>query len=402
MVKFFGKNLKMRNYEEVCNDLLLIIEENRREFFDILGKIETFKMVNDEIERSVSLLKNIRIQKNYLDKNYEEALSSFLPLNQPFYSLVLQVVVPSFVFQRIYYRPPSLQVELHQSLFNIIRKSCANIQICPLSRKRFLEKYITQSKIVNFTGKYENAVEMITHVPERVSVIYNGSAVNPIIIDKDADLELAVKDLLYARLYNSGQDCMAPTCIFIDKSVLKPVLCLLKDKLSVLKIGKNEAFDTDIGPLISRESFNEYLEFKKKYSDYLIYGGYAYENICLVEPAVFCFETIRMEIQKVYFAPYFIIMAYGDLEEVKEYLNSDYCEKYAGYISLYGKQVLNLNWYSGGKKLIPLNNTTLFWHEDGNKEFGGYGIGCNFVYTKGIFKSRPLLLLREIKELMNA
>lgn len=402
MEKIFGKNLTMGNYEIICNDLLQILEENRFEIFGILSNIETYKTANDEIERCLLLLKNIRIQKKYLGRKYDEVLSSFLPLNQPLYSLFLQVIVPSLILQKIYYRPPSLQIELHQALFKIFEKVCANIKICTLSRKLFMEKYVTQNGIVNFTGKYENAVKMISHLPKNISVIYNGSAVNPVIIDKEADLALATADLIYARLYNSGQDCMAPACAFVEISVLNPVLKLLKDKLSDLKIGTNKELDTDIGPLISKEAFNEYIDFKKKYSEYLIYGGNVDEDIRLVEPAIFCFDTVRKDIQEIYFAPYFVIMAYSDLKEIKEYLDTDYCEKYAGYISLYGKRILDLSWFSRSIKMIPLDNTTLFWHENGNKEFGGYGIGCSFVYTKEGFKSKPLLLLREIAEIMDA
>ena len=80
-------------------------------------------------------------------------------------------------------------------------------------------------------------------------------------------------------------------------------------------------------------------------------------------------------------------------------LNSEFCERYAGYISLYGETAINAKWMSGNNKLVLLKNSTLFDYEDGNKEFGGYGIGCNFVYSKNRFEVHPILLLREIKSL---
>lgn len=99
---------------------------------------------------------------------------------------------------------------------------------------------------------------------------------------------------------------------------------------------------------------------------------------------------------EVYYAPYFWIMSYKSIDEVQILLDSEYCEHYAGYISLYGKSVQKKNWYSGKNKLIALLDSTLFSEENGNKEFGGYGAGCGFLYSNGTFFSHPILLTREI------
>ena len=90
-------------------------------------------------------------------------------------------------------------------------------------------------------------------------------------------------------------------------------------------------------------------------------------------------------------------MRYSSLCEVREYLDQPYCELYAGYISIYGKSLYCETWHSGKNSLIPLYNTTLFYDEDGNKEFGGYGEGCSFVSYNGKIHYRPILLAKEIK-----
>lgn len=391
----------MRTYKIICQRLLERLQEKEKEITDVLVKYETLQMANDEIMRSELLLENIDMQRKYLQGRYTKGISTFLPLNQPLYSLMLQVIIPSLMLECVYYRPPASQIELHSKLFNVFADICKNIELCCVSRNVFFNNYVLKSDIVNFTGKYENAILLKNKLPIDISMIYNGSAVNPIVISSSARLDMAVRDVINARIYNSGQDCMAPACIFVEKKIVSAFLRKLTISLKRLKVGDNSQKDTVIGTLIEKESIFAYKKMKEQYVHNIFLEGNVDEEAKIIEPAIFYFDEVEIDVQSIYYAPYFIVMSFDKLENVHKYLQTDFCELYAGYISLYGSELSRLNWHSGKNSLIVLSETTLCDAENGNFEFGGYGKGCNFIYHKGNMKAHPILLLREIQGLVD-
>ena len=383
-----------------CQDCLQLIKLKQEDIIKVLTKIETLSMAKDEIVRCVDLLENIEVQRDYLKKVYDSSMSSFLPLNQPMYSYLLQVFLPSLILKRVYFRPPASQVDIYVHLYQILEDVSENIDVRPISRREFLHDCVLKSDIVNFTGKYDSVVELMHELPKDCSVVYNGSAINPIVIGADAVLDNAITDSIAARLYNSGQDCMAPACIFVDRRISCEFLEKLKKHLSLLNVGNNGESNAEIGPMLEKESLILFQEFKQKHMSNLRFGGKISESDNFIYPTVFLFEQIDSSVQQIYYAPYFIVMEYDFVSEINEYLGSKYCELYAGYISLYGKSLHEHLWKSGASPLIPLFEKTLFSAEDGNSPFGGYGKGCSFVCHNGTWEARPVLLLREINKIM--
>lgn len=378
-----------------------LIKSFRQEIISILIATETYKMAEDEIFRSLKLLESIETeQSNYLH-NLDVSACSYLPLNQPLYSFVLNVVVPSFICKTVYYRPPKMLCELHVKLFRILDKALVGVKICPVSRRQFYKHYCTKSDLIIFTGKLENALKLKNDLSPRTAMIFNGSAVNPIVITSDADLQHAAKDCVLARLFNSGQDCMAPACIFIERNTASEFLRYLFDEVNSLSVGDNESPDTDIGRLIDEQSLLDFIEYKKMFAGSVYLDSDINIANKTMSPAILYYEDSTFSIDNIYFAPYFVVVAFDNILDVQKMINTKFCETYAGYISLYGETASRCNWSSGVAPLTSLHNSTLFDYEDGNKEFGGYGFGCNFIYNGKEFEIRPILMLREINKLFS-
>lgn len=385
--------------KSIFTELAELINSRRQEIISVLVATETYKMAEDEIERSLRLFKAIDCEQAEYLHELDISICSYLPLNQPLYSLALNVIVPSFVCQTIYYRPPKLLWGLHRKLFQIFNKILCGVKICPISRRQFLSEYCLNSNLVIFTGKLENALELKRALLPQTAMIYNGSAVNPIVISADAELRKAANDCILARLFNSGQDCMAPACIFIERKVASEFLKYLSNAIKKLSIGDNELPSTDIGPLIDEQSIVEFLEFKRRFSGLVCLDSNIDLSNKIMSPAILYCDNSTFSIDNIYFAPYFVVVGFNNVSEVQKIINTRFCELYAGYISLYGETAFSSQWSSGNARLISLYNSTLFDYEDGNKEFGGYGMGCNFIYNGKEFEVRPILMLREISRL---
>lgn len=74
---------------------------------------------------------------------------------------------------------------------------------------------------------------------------------SPLIVLKDADLELAANEVIYGAFLNQGQICMATDRIIVDNAIADEFVTLLKSKVSNLVTGDPRREGVNIGPVAS-------------------------------------------------------------------------------------------------------------------------------------------------------
>ncbi|HJX15272.1 MAG TPA: aldehyde dehydrogenase family protein, partial [Candidatus Deferrimicrobiaceae bacterium] len=81
--------------------------------------------------------------------------------------------------------------------------------------------------------------------------VFEGPGQDPFIVYPDADLSLALSDLMTAKFMYSGQTCTAPKRIFIHRSIYDEFLDRFEERAARLVIGEPEDERTDVSPLAS-------------------------------------------------------------------------------------------------------------------------------------------------------
>ena len=389
----------MYNTNEVICCFLERLKCKKETILYLLLTVETTKTAEDEYSRCLKYLQNIEgLQREYIIDEITGVGCSYLPLNQPLYSFVLSVFTLSLSCEKVYYRPPKQLWELHRSLFDCIKDILPNIYICTVSRKVFFEQHVQSSDIVVYTGRYDNVLDLRKLLRDDSLLVYNGSALNPIIVTKSADILYSANSVVNARLYNSGQDCMAPAAIFVYDDISEIFIKTINEELCKMKDASGEWNKSLIGPMISEKCYNEDMDFLNKYGENVVSGGETSDGL-MISPTVFLFDGYRGEQQEILYAPFFCIYKYNDYIEILRYLNTDKAKCFQGYISVFADSYdmsIFLSTIREIDNLIILKNVTLLEYEDGNVEFGGYGEGCSFVYANGKVDIHPILLLREV------
>ncbi|MCD0189330.1 MAG: NAD-dependent succinate-semialdehyde dehydrogenase [Acinetobacter sp.] len=77
----------------------------------------------------------------------------------------------------------------------------------------------------------------------------------PVLIFKDANLDLAAKEMAAAKFRNAGQVCIAPTRFLIEKAVYEDFVEKLKNEVSQLKVGHGLDDNVDVGPMIHERAY---------------------------------------------------------------------------------------------------------------------------------------------------
>jgi acyl-CoA reductase-like NAD-dependent aldehyde dehydrogenase len=79
-------------------------------------------------------------------------------------------------------------------------------------------------------------------------------SIDPFIVFKDADLDVAVPGVAWARLLNAGQVCTSSKRIYVEQPIAAAFMEQMQEYVALLKVGDPMAADTDLGPLISHEA----------------------------------------------------------------------------------------------------------------------------------------------------
>lgn len=187
--------------------------------------------------------------------------------------------------------------------------------------KNFLERALKApdvSSIVVF-GSDENVLPYEEAVRRSgKKLVFEGPGQDPFIVFEDADLDMAMKDLVASKFYYSGQTCVAPKRIFIHRSVYDEFLQEFQARVRALVVGAPEDVRTDVSPVASTLAVNrirEQLRDAVKRGAKIIQGGDIDGN--LIQPTIVRDATdVMLGMQQEVFGPVAFTSPFETKDEV--------------------------------------------------------------------------------------
>ena len=179
--------------------------------------------------------------------------------------------------------------------------------------------------IVTLTGSTAAGIDAAKNCAEHLahsSLELGGN--DAFILCEDGDIDLAVEETVWGRLYNTGQVCCASKRFLIQNSVKDEYIRKMCDKIDTLKVGYPSEEDTDIGCLISEDAaievenqVNKTIEQGAK----LVRGGR--RNGAFYEPTIIDNITRDMDVARdmEIFGPVITVIGFDTIEEEIEIAN---------------------------------------------------------------------------------
>jgi acyl-CoA reductase-like NAD-dependent aldehyde dehydrogenase len=366
------------------------IIKNKKVITDLLLNIESYETIKDELFKSIDCLKNISVEKGYLNYTRVNYISAFFPVNLPLYSLIIFGFIPSLMCKRIFIRPPRVIAGIIKELKTILFDNDCSIHVVNDDRRSFIENYVKYTDVILFTGRYSNVLKIEKEFPDKL-IIYNGAGINPIIVNRGADINLAVTKTIKARVFNSGQDCAGPDSILVHEEIYNNFIDLLIRKLKKIKIGNYKDKKVRIGRLLKPINLDLIEEIFK--NNNVLFGGKIDKLNNIVYPTVISSPLNEYKNYLEFFAPVFWVSKFRNDRELKSYFETKEYGDFAMYISVFG----DLPKFKITKSNILINKIVIEI-ERGNLEYGGYGDKANFISYKGKREIHPILISREISK----
>lgn len=150
---------------------------------------------------------------------------------------------------------------------------------------------------------------------------------NAMILTPSADLDLALRGILFSAVGTAGQRCTSLRRLFVHKSVKDDILPRVKAAYSTVSIG-HPLEGNLVGPLIDEDSFNNMQAAldKARAAGGKVTGGERvlqdkYPNAYYVTPAIVEMDEQNDVVRHETFAPILYVMTYTDFDEALELQN---------------------------------------------------------------------------------
>lgn len=152
---------------------------------------------------------------------------------------------------------------------------------------------------------------------------------NAMILTESADLELAIRAILFSAVGTAGQRCTTLRRLIVHSSIKDQIVDRLKSSYATIPVGSPLESNTLIGPLIDKESFEAMQSalLRAKEEGGIIHGGERlleeqYPDAYYVRPAIVEMPKQSSVVAHETFAPILYVMSYDNFFDAVDMNNS--------------------------------------------------------------------------------
>ncbi len=243
------------------------------------------------------------------------------PWNYPFLLTVGPMVDAMAAGNTVIVKPSAYSPNTSKWIANMIEECFPEEYVAVVLGGREENAHLLEKKFdfVFFTGSQAVGKVVLRHAAERLTpVVLELGGKSPVIVDSSADIPLAARRIIFGKLINCGQTCVAPDYILCDRAVKEELLAELKKQIAV-QLGKEPLKNPDYGYIVNEKHFNRILGLID--GEKVVCGGENNPESLQISPVImdgvaWTDQVMGEEI----FGPVLPVLTYESFEEVYECL----------------------------------------------------------------------------------
>lgn len=218
---------------------------------------------------------------------------------------------------------------------------------------------------------------------------------SPVVVDNTANLKVSAKRIMWGKLTNAGQTCIAPDYILAHENIIDR-LCEELKQATIEFYGEDIINNKEFGRIVNEKHMNRLACILEHDKENIIFGGSIDMKQKFISPTILKNVTLdNKSMKEEIFGPILPVIKYSNMDDIKKYINSN-PKPLALYIFSENKVFIDdvLNRFSFGGGCV---NDTILHVASKYLPFGGVGpsgIGRyhgkssfeTFTYEKSIVK----------------
>lgn len=345
--KKFLEELKRKDIQyriEKLKALKNVIKENEDEIAKALYK----DLNKDKVESYMVEIGMVLSELSYIIKNTKKwakpkraatPLSQFLassfivpepygvvlvmsPWNYPFLLTMQPVIGALAAGNTCIIKPSRFSINTSKIIKKLIEKVYDEKYVSVVWGEDISEELLKQDvDYICYTGSQRvGKIVMKAAAEKLIPVTLELGGKSPCIVEKTADIKLAARRIAFGRILNSGQTCIAPDYILVEKEIKEQFVEELKKNI-IKMVGKNPLENKEYPKLIGEKQFNKVKEMLVEKE--ITYGGKYDEKTLKIEPTILKCTYKSKAMEEEIFGPLFPIIEFTKIDEVIKYITSN-------------------------------------------------------------------------------
>lgn len=310
--------------------------------------------------------------KEYIYKDPYGRVLIIAPWNYPFQLTITPLIGAVAAGNCVVCKPSELSQNTSKLLSSLIDEVFDKSHVCVVEGGVEESSYMLKQQwdLIFFTGSTKVGKIVLAKAAEHLCpVILELGGKSPVIVNHDSNIAQAAKSIIWAKIFNAGQTCIAPDYVYVDHRCKDELIaCLIKEIEKAL--GENPKSSPDYARIINDTHFNRLIGLLDQ--EALVYGG-NYDAIeKYIQPSILTPKSWNDKVMKEeIFGPILPVLTFENLEELIEHINTKpkpLAAYYYGAKKRDQEYVLNHLYFGGGCINDALSHVT-----SKSMAFGGVG-----------------------------
>ena len=301
------------------------------------------------------------------------------PWNYPFQLAMCPLIAAVAAGNRVTIKPSENTPNTSTIIAKIIRETFDNKHVVAILGDVGMAQELLKQRwdYIFFTGSVTVGKIIAKIAAENLTpVTLELGGKSPCIVDETANLKIAAKRIIWGKILNAGQTCVAPDYVLVQENVKNDFVNLLKQEITNA-LGENPEESSDYARIINLNNWERQIKLLE--NQQIICGGQSNRNDFYLAPTLL--ENPNMDslvMKEEIFGPILPITSYKTKQEVEKIIRS-FEKPLSLYLfsenKAYIKEVLENFSFGGGcinDTILHLNNKYLPLGGVGHSGMGAY------------------------------
>ena len=257
--------------------------------------------------------------KTYIYKQPYGVCLIMSPWNYPFYLCISPLIGAIIGGNCAVVKPSELSPNTSKIIKEMIEKYFNKEYIAVIEGEVEVNKYLLTKKFdyIFFTGSPAvGKVVMEAAAKELIPCTLELGGKSPCIVDESCDIDMSAKKIVWGKLLNGGQTCIAPDYVIAHHNIKEDLIEAMK-KYIKLFYGEEPMKSKDYTSIINERHFNRITGLIDE--NKVVYGGKNNKESLKIEPTIIDKVTINDKVMNdEIFGPLIPILEFENIDEVVE------------------------------------------------------------------------------------
>ena len=339
-----GKNLKGK--EEVVSKFKNFLNPEQQQKLDsIMNKISEAE-IQDKINskkskkssshhspsgkktvKKVKRVKNDLAQlpgKSYIYKCHYGSVLIIGPYNYPFQLLIEPLVGAIAGGNTVVLKPSEYTVNLEKVIIKMIKDAFNEEYIAVVSGDYQVNSALLDLEFdyIFFTGSVNvGKIVMEKASKNLIPITLELGGKSPVIVDNSANLKISAKRIMWGKLINAGQTCVAPDYVLAHEDIYDD---LVKEFIKVIKefYGEDIKNNKEFGRIVNDKHMNRLKNILEHDKNKIVYGGEIDFKNRFISPTILKDVDLNDKVMsEELFGPILPVIKYKNIEDIKYYIS---------------------------------------------------------------------------------